>query len=136
MAKRCIGVLGADESESATPHVYVSKNHANTLLRRLEAVPLRSKLIKLVKVVAQEAMRLARALWDGPLGIGNALPFSRQSDGSRLHYEMPHAGDVGLWKFCRKKIQVSARPDSQLAATFIGPRTRPFALAFSPNASV
>lgn len=109
MAKRCVGVLGADEPENAVPHVYISKNHANTLLRRLEAVPIRTKLIKLVQVAAHKAMQLARALWDGPLGVGNALPFSRQSDGSRLHYEMPHAGDIGLWKFYRKRISVSAR---------------------------
>ena len=109
MAKRCIGVLGADEPENAVPHVYISKNHANTLLRRLEAVPLRSKLIKLVQVAARQAMELARALWDGPLGVGNALPFSRQSDGSRLHYEIPHAGDKGLWRHNRKQIRVSGR---------------------------
>lgn len=109
MAKRCVGVLGADQPENATPHVFVSKNHASTLIRRLEAVPLREKLIKLVKVVSHQAMKFARALWDGPLGVGNALPFSRQTDGSLLHYEMPHAGDRGLWKSYRKKIQVSAR---------------------------
>jgi hypothetical protein len=36
-------------------------------------------------------------VWDGPIGIGNLLPFAKQNNyGDKLHYEMPHAGDRGL----------------------------------------
>lgn len=39
----------------------------------------------------------AIGFWDGPLGIGNLLPFARtHSLGEKLHYEMPHAGDRGM----------------------------------------
>ncbi len=99
------------------------------LIERPSALHLRSKVREfkarnLGKFVAHGRIflffkRLAKTLWDGPLGVGNALPFSRQSDGSRLHYEIPHAGDIGLWRHYKKFIRVSARPQSHLAAQFI-----------------
>ena len=37
------------------------------------------------------------AVFDGPLGVGNALPFAKPNNlGDRLHYEIPMAGDRGL----------------------------------------
>lgn len=70
-------------------------------------------------------------LWDGPLGVGNALPFGRQTDGGLLHYEMPHAGDIGLWRHFRKRIRVSARPQSHLFAKKPSAPVRCLADAFS-----
>ena len=38
-------------------------------------------------------VKMAR-YWDGPLGVGNALPFSKLHNyGDKLHYETPMAGD-------------------------------------------
>jgi hypothetical protein len=38
-------------------------------------------------------VKIAR-YWDGPIGVGNALPFAKAHNyGDKLHYEMPMAGD-------------------------------------------
>jgi hypothetical protein len=80
----------------------------------------------------------AKQVWDGVLGRGNALPFSRSTDGRPFHYEIPHANDKGIrrWGFrersserdkklrMRAPIKVSARPQSHLAAQYIQ-RTQP-----------
>lgn len=68
--------------------------------------------------------------WEGPLGVGNALPFARQTDGSRLHYEIPHAGDKGIRRhdlyrrtidkkrvLLRSRINVSSRKIAFAIAT-------------------
>jgi hypothetical protein len=57
--------------------------------------------------------------WDGPLGVGNAIPFAKAHNyGDKLHYEMPMAGDVGLRrhglyrrgkKLLSHKLRVSGR---------------------------
>src|SRR5580692_7427138 len=37
-------------------------------------------------------------VWDGPLGVGNLLPFARPHNyGEKLHYEIPMAGDRGVF---------------------------------------
>jgi len=116
MAKR-IGVLEAFEPQTAEPRSFVKKNVANYLVRKLLAVRIPGRnLIQKLPAVADHVYQQVKSYWDGPLGVGNALPFSRQSDGGRLHYEMPHAGDVGLWRHYKKFIRVSARPQSHLAA--------------------
>lgn len=58
----------------------------------------------------QAVIEKVKQVFDGPLGIGNALPFSKpRSDGSPLHYEIPHAGDRSLLaRHRRKKLSVSA----------------------------
>lgn len=63
-------------------------------------------------------VKLAR-FWDGPLGVGNLLPFAKAHNyGDKLHYEMPMANDIGLrrhnlyrreGKLLSHQIQVSAR---------------------------
>lgn len=135
MAKR-FGVLEADQPQTAEPRAHVSKSAARYLLRKMLALPVagRDRIIQMVKIAVREIGEIIRPTphYDGPLGTGNALPFSRQSDGSPLHYEMPHAGDVGLWRHYKKKIRVSARPQSHLAAQFIR-RTQPLTLPGSPN---
>lgn len=52
-----------------------------------------------------------RYLWDGPLGIGNILPFARLHNyGDKLHYETPMAGDRGCFARHRpRNLRVSSR---------------------------
>jgi hypothetical protein len=78
---------------------------------------------------------------DGPIGIGNAVPFARTNSlGDRLHYEIPMAGDIGLRRhglFRRTNkdgkivlrsriIRVSARSGMRYLAA-VRPPTPPFA---------
>jgi hypothetical protein len=51
-------------------------------------------------------------VWDGPLGVGNLLPFAKAHNyGDKLHYEMPMAGDkTAFARSLRRNIQVSSRP--------------------------
>lgn len=53
----------------------------------------------------------AKLLWDGPIGIGNVLPFARAHNyGDKLHYEMPMAGDRTVFaRHRRREISVSTR---------------------------
>jgi hypothetical protein len=53
----------------------------------------------------------AEKVWDGPLGVGNLLPFAKpRCDGSKLHYELPPAGDRTPYQRSRRKfIKVSSR---------------------------
>jgi hypothetical protein len=64
--------------------------------------------------------RKVKQLWDGLLGTGNALPFSRAQNPmmapAKLHYEVPRAGDVGYWRHHRRRIFVSGRTTSIQAA--------------------
>jgi hypothetical protein len=110
MAKR-IGVLEADEPLSAEPRKHVSKNVAKYLVRKLLAVPAGPRIIKMVSVAAAKLRDTISGFWDGPLGVGNAIPFAPlNSDGEKLHYEMPHAGDRGIFaRHRRKLIRVSGR---------------------------
>lgn len=56
--------------------------------------------------------------FDGPMGIGNLLPFAKQNNyGDKLHYETPHAGDRGIFaRHHRKLIHVSGRIAPELRA--------------------
>ena len=55
---------------------------------------------------------VAEKVWDGPLGVGNLLPFSKpRCYGDKLHYETAMAGD-GNWidgYTPRRRIYVSSR---------------------------
>jgi hypothetical protein len=55
--------------------------------------------------------QLARKLWDGPLGIGNLLPFAKPRNyGDPLHYEMPMSGDGTCYaRHRRHLVRVSHR---------------------------
>ena len=50
-------------------------------------------------------------LWDGPLGVGNLLPFSKpHCYGDKLHYETPMAGDRSIFaRHHRKLLHPSSR---------------------------
>jgi hypothetical protein len=52
-----------------------------------------------------------KKLWDGPMGVGNLLPFAKaHSLGDPLHYEMPMAGDRTCFaRHRRRRIRVSGR---------------------------
>jgi len=65
------------------------------------------KVFVFFKAIEQAAVWL----WDGPLGIGNLLPFARLHNyGDKLHYEMPHAGDRSCFARHRERnIHVSGR---------------------------
>jgi hypothetical protein len=72
------------------------------------------KEAKLVRDLARVKAEVAIMFWDGPLGIGQLIPFSRASNPlvapDKLHYEMPHAGDRGTFaRHRRHLIVVSAR---------------------------
>jgi hypothetical protein len=84
------------------------------------------KIFLFFKAIAAKLNRL----WDGPLGVGNAMPFSRRTDaGQHYHYEIPHAGDIGLWRHLRKRIRVSAR--SRHSQQSIAEAIRPLAPALA-----
>jgi hypothetical protein len=53
----------------------------------------------------------AKKVWDGPLGVGNLIPFAKpNSSGDKLHYEIPMAGDRGIFaRHHRRFIRVSSR---------------------------
>jgi hypothetical protein len=53
----------------------------------------------------------AKLVWDGPIGVGNVLPFAKAHNyGDKLHYEMPMAGDrTAFARSRRKEINVSSR---------------------------
>lgn len=106
--RRC-GVLEADVPPSALPRLYVHKNIAELMVRRLQAVRLGKHLIQRIKIKAAEAVRSIRSWWDGVLGRGQVIPFSKPTDGHRLHYDIPHCGDIGIWRHQRKLIPVSSR---------------------------
>jgi hypothetical protein len=61
---------------------------------------------------SQKFTEALKPLFDGPLGIGNLLPFSKPRNyGDKLHYESAMAGD-GSWLrgyTPRKEILVSSR---------------------------
>ena len=55
--------------------------------------------------------QLAKKLWDGPVGIGNLLPFAKPHNyGDKLHYSTPMAGDRTTFaRHRRNLIRVSSR---------------------------
>lgn len=135
-SKRRVGVLEAHEApESSTPQTFCGTGIAEYLLNQGYAQPIGKRLVRMVKLAAACAIELAKKareeaikLWERQqlrLGVGNIVPFSRPTDpGQHFHYEIPHAGDVGLWRHFRKRIRVSARPQSHLAAQLLR-RTQP-----------
>jgi hypothetical protein len=67
----------------------------------------------MVRAKASDAIKQAKAerdairkkilraiLFDGPVGVGNLLPFSKpHCYGDKLHYQTPMAGDVGMRRY-------------------------------------
>ncbi len=121
MAKHKVGVLEACVSpDSSVPETFCGRSIAEYLVNEGHALKLGKRLIHMVKLTAEAAIGIAKAareeaikLWErreARLGFSNVVPFSRPTDpGQHFHYEIPHAGDVGIWRHQRKQIQVSAR---------------------------
>jgi hypothetical protein len=110
MAKR-IGVLEPAQAESESPTWFVKKTEACRWVRCAEAVwIIKNQVVQKLKARMKSFFQPRPGFTDGPLGVGNAMPFSRRTDaGQHYHYEIPHAGDIGLWRHLRKRIRVSAR---------------------------
>jgi hypothetical protein len=123
MAKNRVGVLEAHEAvDSTVPQVHCGRAIAERLVADRKARRLGKRLIQMISGAAQEAVQQAkaardwaiaaqiaalqrlatiRAWFDGPIGTGNLIPFGdRRSTPlippSKMHYEMPRAGDRGL----------------------------------------
>ncbi len=137
MAKHKVGVLEASVSpDSSAPQTFCGRAIAEYLVNEHHALKIGKRLIHMVKLTAAKAIVLAKAAreeaikrWERlqlRLGVGNLVPFSRPTDpGQHFHYEIPHAGDTGLWRHQRKKIQVSARSRFSHQALAIAATTTP-----------
>lgn len=104
-------MLEAHESPAlAEPQTRCGRAIAEYLVDTGEATRIGKRLIQMVSARARDAIQQAKAArdsiqkkleivmyWDGPLGVGNLLPFARLHNyGDKLHYEMPMANDVGM----------------------------------------
>jgi hypothetical protein len=63
------------------------------------------------------------------IGRGNLVPFGRVYNPMlhppSLNYEIPHAGDIGIWRHVRKFIRVSARKIDLTTAPYLSPTRSP-----------
>jgi hypothetical protein len=138
LAKR-IGVLEPDQGLEDSPRSHVKRSIAQGMVRHLEAAwVVKNAIIQRLVIRARTAAKEIRAWINGPLGIGNLIPFARVQNKdiapARYHYEIPHAGDRGIFRrHFRKKIRVSARSGS-LHAAFLSMRTHTNASLASPIA--
>jgi hypothetical protein len=120
-SKRRVGVLEASASpDSSAPQTFCGRAIAELLIEKQKARKIGKRLIQALEGTAEAVIEWAKAereraikLWERQqqrLGIGNILPFSRPTDPKHhFSYEIPHSGDVGIWRHFKKKIQVSAR---------------------------
>ncbi len=106
-----IGVLESDQRETDRPARKVTRTVAAYLVRKKLARRISKFLIQMVKQLAVRTHEIISCFIDGPLGVGNVLPFAKpQNYGDRLHYEIPMAGDRGAFARHRpRNIQVSSR---------------------------
>ena len=85
-----VGVLGVNQLWSEKPYRHIKTVEALTGCRT-------RRYRRVNSVLVQE---IAAPSTDGPLGVGQAIPFSRVSNPivapSKLHYEIPRAGDRGI----------------------------------------
>jgi hypothetical protein len=97
-------VLDANQAWSDTPSRRVKRSVAELLLRRLLAerdpdFPYRIRMLirgENAPMVVAEVIAEVSRFWDGPLGVGNLMPFARVQNPlmhpARLHYPIPAAG--------------------------------------------
>lgn len=132
MAKKRVGVLEAHEAPgSIDPQIFCGRAIAERLLAGREARQIGKRLIQMVRGNARDAIKQAKAArdamtrrieaeteklffyYDGPLGRGNVLPFSRATNPmlapQKLHYEMPMAGDRSIFARHRRSL-IKASP--------------------------
>ena len=129
-----IGVLESGQPESAVPGHYVRKAVATCLVKKMLAVWVKGRALirKLLtnERVYQEIYWSTEGHTDGPLGVGNALPFSPRTDPKKhFHYNLLPTG-WRRWGYFRRSrdhkaqihtrvLKVSARPQSHLYRPFI-----------------
>jgi hypothetical protein len=108
--KQRVGVLEYNQVPGTEPEHHCGRAIADTLVRWHEARWIgKRRLIQMVRGGAEDAIKQAKAardgakviirkiLTNGPLGIGNLLPFAKAHNyGDPLHYETPMAGDNDL----------------------------------------
>lgn len=137
MAKGRVGVLEAHEApNSVAPQTHCGRAIAEYLLRQNYARKIGKRLIqmvrgqaalaikhaKLVRDQAQKRIEILVMFWDGPMGIGNLLPFARGAVGNwtapeKLHYETPMAGHRTCFARHRRHIiRVSGKSQFPIAA--------------------
>lgn len=126
MAKR-IAVLEATQHSDEVPRLFIKKSKAQAEVRRLEAFWIvKNVMIQRLANARTRVIDVRAYFWDGPIGVGNALPFSRSQNPmmapAKLHYETPPAGAVGIRRhdlyrsrdgrrsiLLRSRIRVSSR---------------------------
>jgi hypothetical protein len=90
----------------------VNRTVASYLVRKGFAYRISKALIKMREQAEEATHALISYVIDGPLGVGNLLPFSKpRCYGDKLHYETAMAGD-GNWidgYTPRRRIYVSSR---------------------------
>lgn len=118
-----IGILEAEQPVTSRPRFYLDKPTVKSLIEQKKLKPCGPRLARLIK----ETIAEIRAWIDGPLGIGNLLPFAkRRSDGSKLHYwigpqGLPFHGlyqrrdDDGIMQVRRRELAVSRRVPDEVA---------------------
>lgn len=113
MAKR-IAVLEATQHSEEVPRLFIKKSKAQAEVRRLEAVWIvKNVMIHRLASGRARVIDVRAYFWDGPIGVGNALPFSRSQNPmmapAKLHYETPPAGSVGIRRHDLYRRQVEGR---------------------------
>jgi hypothetical protein len=127
MAKGRVAVLEAHAPQKiSAAKAFCGTGIAEIMVKQCEARRIGKRLIQMVRGEAKAAIKQAKAvrdsalrevektkhiLFDGPMGVGNLLPFAKpRCDGSKLHYELPPAGDRTPYQRSRRKfIKVSSR---------------------------
>jgi hypothetical protein len=135
VSKKCIGVIPAGKPAFSARMKHITRSGAQSLLQRFEAEAVefddrgRVCAIRLVEELSQSSaaeiglqQRSVSTYHDGPIGVGNLLPFARtNNNGDKLHYEIPMAGDRTVYRrHSRRRISVSHRiPDEVFLAQVV-----------------
>ena len=127
MAKGRVAVLEAHAPQKiSAAKAFCGTGIAEIMVKQCEARRIGKRLIQMVRGEAKlpsnkrkpramppsrEVEKTKHILFDGPLGVGNLLPFAKpRCDGAKLHYELPPAGDRTPYQRSRRKlIKVSSR---------------------------
>lgn len=136
MAKHRVGVLELHESpELCSPRIACGQQIAERIVLQGDARRIGKRLIQMARGTAVEAIRQAklardqeailaaipspRGCWDGLLGVGNLVPFSKSHNPStfpdKLHYNIPAYGDHRL-RWMNAFIDTAPRTIDQVSA--------------------
>jgi hypothetical protein len=104
------GVLGVNQRWTEKPYRVITREQARFGERTRRYRRVKANLVQ----------ELAPPSTDGGLGVGNAVPFSRVSNPivapSKLHYEIPRAGDRGIQARHRRTL---LNPSNRVAKEII-----------------